>query len=114
MTRKVRVGAVLLFLALAACGRQTPADKTADQLDQAAEQSDPAAADVLENRADAIRANETASPSTLNMAVQNAMESAGNSQARTVDRQTPTPPSSRQAVPHGPGDPTPPPTTERR
>jgi hypothetical protein len=49
----MRALAPVLLLALAACtDQQSRAENTADQLENAAEQSDPAAAEVLENAAD--------------------------------------------------------------
>ena len=67
-------------LALAGCG--SAADKQADQLDNAAAQSDPAAAASLENSADAIRAN--GADGMLNeggSTAQDAMQEAGNAAA---------------------------------
>lgn len=59
------------LLALGACGgEQTAAENTADQLDQAAEQSDPAAAEVLENAADEVRDQNSLAPA--NQALENA------------------------------------------
>ncbi|MEW9855361.1 hypothetical protein [Novosphingobium sp. M1R2S20] len=51
-----------LALAVTACGEQDSADKVADQLDEAAEQSGPRAAEVIEDRADELRERETAAP----------------------------------------------------
>ncbi len=45
-------------LLLASCGGSSPADNTADQLENAAEQSTPGAAQVLENAADRIEDSE--------------------------------------------------------
>ena len=89
------------LLLLCACGGGG-GDTKADQLDAAAEQSDPAAAAVLQNAADAAREGNGAAP-------QQALEDAGNAQAATLP--TPTPPS-KQAQPHKPGDPVPPPQAE--
>jgi hypothetical protein len=62
-----------LLLALAACGgQQSPAENTADLLDEAAEQSDPAAAAVLENAADQVREQNSTAPA------QQALENAAN------------------------------------
>ena len=77
----------LLFLA--ACGQQS-ADQAA--LENAAEQSTPEAAAVLENAAEQ-GAN-----------VQEAMQAAGNAQAGAAQA-----PPAQQAKPHAPGDPVPPP-----
>ena len=75
--------AAALGLALAACGSDTPAENSADALEEAAEQSTPEAADVLENRADQIESQNVSDPA----AVQNALEEAGNAQAGAVNRQ---------------------------
>ena len=83
--------AVLLPLALAACGGNDAADNNAAALERAAEQSTPEAADLLRNAAD-----EGAD-------VQDAMQAAGNAQAAT-----PAPPA-LGAKPHAAGDPVPPP-----
>lgn len=61
---------------LAACGGG--GDAAADQLDNAAAQSDPAAAAVMANEADALRANGT---DDVDAAVQQAMDNAGAAQA---------------------------------
>jgi len=88
--------ALFSALALAACGGSNDAaEQAADQLDNAAEQSDPAAAQVLENAADQVR--ETDSPA----AAQNALQEAGNAQATTLP--TPqTPPPAKGAMPNQP------------
>ena len=65
------------FLALAACGgEQSAAENAADMLEDAAEMSNPAAAPVLENGADAIRERNDAA------AAQNVLQDAGNAQAK--------------------------------
>ena len=66
------------LLSLSACGGTGPAENTADRLEEAAEQSNPAAADVLENAADEIEAGNVESP---DRAAQQALERAGNAQA---------------------------------
>jgi len=74
-----------VLMLTAACGhRDAAAENTADLLDNAAEQSSPAAAAVLENEADAIRDNGTArgNVSDPNGTVQNAMQNAGNAASR--------------------------------
>ncbi|WP_129793385.1 hypothetical protein [Sphingosinicella sp. CPCC 101087] len=43
------------LLGLGACGTQSPAENAADSLEDAAEQSTPEAAGILENAADAAR-----------------------------------------------------------
>jgi hypothetical protein len=97
--------APLLLLAsslLAGCGGSgnSAADNEAAILDNAAEQSTPAGAAVLENSADQVRAGNG------QVSVQGAMEAAGNAQSAT-----PAPPS-QGAKPHAPGDPVPPPKTD--
>ncbi len=87
--------------ALAACS-ETPAEKTAEQLEEAAEQSDPAAAAVLEHRAEQVLEQNSTAPA------QGAMQAAGNAQIRGSNS-APAAPESRQAKPHAPGDPVPPP-----
>lgn len=89
-----------VFLALAACGGGQ-ADQTADKLEEAAEQSGPAAAAVLENSAESIREGET------DITAQEAMQRAGNAQAETVQPQEAPP--SMQAQPNRNGQQTPPP-----
>jgi PBP1b-binding outer membrane lipoprotein LpoB len=69
---------ILASLLLAACGsNSSTAESTADNLEAAADQSNPAAADVLENKADQIRETGTEDPA----AAQSALEAAGNAQA---------------------------------
>ena len=87
------------FLVLAACGGGGQAENTADRLEDAAEQSDPAAAPVLENAADAVREG--------NLNAQQALEQAGNAQAATVAGAEQAPPS-MQAQPNRTGQQTPP------
>lgn len=74
--------AILLAASLAACGDGGPRENTAEQLEEAAEQSDAAAAPILENAADRIREEETVPPDA---AAQNALARAGNAQAETVE-----------------------------
>lgn len=69
--------AVLSSLALVACGRETPAENTAEALEEAAEYSTPEAAEVLENSAEQVREENISDPD----AVQQALEAAGNAQA---------------------------------
>ena len=59
-------------LLLAACGGTSPQDNSAEALEEAAEVSDPAAAEVLENAAE------------NGMNPQEALQQAGNAQATTV------------------------------
>ena len=70
--------ALAALLALAACGGREPAENTADQLEDAAEQSTPAAADVLENAADRVEEGGVRDPDA---AAQEALNQAGNAQA---------------------------------
>ena len=73
------------LLLLAACGGGSEATSTADKLDQAAEQSDPAAAAVLENAADQARESGTNTAlGAPGSPAQDAMNAAGNAQAATV------------------------------
>jgi membrane-bound lytic murein transglycosylase B len=81
------------LLVLSACGGGE-AEKSADRLEEAAEQSDPAAAQVLQNAADEVSAG--------NISAQEAMQAAGNAQAETVA------PPSMQAQPNRAGQQTPP------
>jgi hypothetical protein len=87
---------------LAACGGPDNAvENTAASLDNAAEQSDPAAAAVLENRADQVLEQNSTAPA------QGALEAAGNAQAS--GNAGPMAPPAQQAKPHAAGDPVPPP-----
>ena len=97
-------------LGLVACGgQQTPAENTADALENAAEQSTPEAAAVLENQADQIRDSNVTQPiQEPGSAGQQALQDAGNAQAATA--QQPAPPA-QGAKPHAAGDPVPPPKT---
>jgi hypothetical protein len=90
------------ILLLAGCGSasQNPSENAADQLEEAAGQSDPAAAEVLQNQADAVREGKASA--------QNAMQDAGNAQAATVQTPSAVPPS-MQAQPNRTGQQVPPP-----
>ena len=70
------VALALAALALASCGggQQDPVENTAGQLEEAAEQSTPAAAEVLEERADAVREQNSLAPA------EGALDAAGNAQ----------------------------------
>jgi hypothetical protein len=72
-------------LMLAACGGQnSPAENVAENLEAAADQSDPAAAGVLDNAADAVRETEgTGVPANPEAMAQNAIEEAGNAQLQS-------------------------------
>lgn len=78
-------------LLLAGCGGQTsPAENAAENLEAAADQSDPAAAEVLDNAADAMRDREGSGvPANVGELEQNALSTAGNVQAQSneVDAQ---------------------------
>jgi hypothetical protein len=102
--------AALGALLVAGCGSKTPAENSADQLDRAADQSTPEAANVLENQADQIRAGNVSDPN----AAQNALQAAGNAQA-AARQSAPSMGATTQtggdvgAKPHRAGDPVPPP-----
>ncbi len=102
MTRLPAILPIVALLGLAACGGggESQAGNTAEALEQAAEQSDPAAAEVLENAADAVESG--------NMTAQDALQQAGNAQAGTLPQPQATPPS-MQAQPNRTGQQTPPP-----
>ncbi len=73
--------ALAASLILVACGgNDSPAEQRADSLEEAAEQSNPAAAEVLEERAEQIRESNIQNPS----ATQDALEAAGNAQAAGI------------------------------
>lgn len=82
MTRTGLASLVLIGM-LGACGHN---DKAADRLDNAAEQSTPAAAEVLHNQADQIRdqGGVSAPVNQAGSAVQQAMQKAGNAQAAAL------------------------------
>lgn len=65
------------LIALVACGSQTPAENKAEQLENAAGQSTPAAADVLENAAEAIEDGNAVDP---DVAAEDALNQAANAQ----------------------------------
>jgi hypothetical protein len=62
--------------ALVACGQDTPAENTAEALEEAAEYSTPEAAEVLENAAEQVREENITDPD----AAQQALNAAGNAQ----------------------------------
>lgn len=103
---------------LAACsgGTSDQAEAQADKLDNAAEQSTPEAAAVLENQADAIRENGASGAiGAPGSTVQNAMTQAGRTQADSTPAPAPQPkPQSQQAIPHGADKGTPPEKTGTR
>ncbi|HEX9955143.1 MAG TPA: hypothetical protein VGB48_08020 [Allosphingosinicella sp.] len=100
--------AFALAFALAACGGSSEADNTAAALEDAASQSTPEGAAVLENAADQIREqNVTAPIAEPGSPGQQALQAAGNAQANA--KSAPAPQPSQGAKPHAPGDPVPPP-----
>jgi hypothetical protein len=69
---------LIALLALAACGEnQSPTENTAEQLEEAADQSTDPAAEVLENAADRIEGGNAQNAAS---AAQEALEKAGNAQ----------------------------------
>ena len=99
---------IALAFALAACGGSTEADNTAAALEDAASQSTPEAAAVLENAAEQIQEqNVTAPISQPGSPGQQAMQAAGQAQAKA--NAAPKAPPSQGAKPHAKGDPVPPP-----
>ena len=74
MNRIATILAAALALTACSSGNDNPVENTAAQLDNAAEQSDPAAAAVLENRADQVLEQNSTSPA------QGALEAAGAAQ----------------------------------
>jgi hypothetical protein len=112
--------AALLILAACSGGTSDQAEAQADTLDNAAEQSTPEAAEILENQADAIRANGAEGAiGQPGSTVQDAMAKAGeaqatNIQADAVQMPIPGPKPSQQAVPHGAEKGNPRPKTETR
>jgi hypothetical protein len=108
MIRTAPAFALAAAFALSACGGNTEADNTAAALKDAASQSTPEAAAVLENAADRIEdQNVTAPISQPGSPGQQAMEAAGKAQAKVTA--TPVAPKSQGAKPHAKGDPVPPP-----
>ena len=95
--------------ALAGCGGESRNENAAEALEQAAEQSTPAAADVLENAADGLREGDADAPASVDAA----MREAGAAQIEAVRPPPPQKaPPRQQAKPHAKGDPVPPPTIE--
>ncbi|MDB5684021.1 MAG: hypothetical protein JWM75_1719 [Sphingomonas bacterium] len=79
---KIAVPALAALLVLGGCGgQQSPAEQTAENLEAAADQSDPAAAEVLDNAADTVRdQGESGVPNNAAATAQEALEQAGNAQ----------------------------------
>ena len=106
MKQLASVAVLLAALGLAACGPQSPAENTAEALENAAEHSTPEAAAVLENAAEEIReSNSTAPISEPGSPGQKALEQAGAAQAPSKAPASPP----VGAKPHAKGDPVPPP-----
>jgi hypothetical protein len=100
--------AAFAALLVAGCGGgKKAADNSADQLEKAAGQSTPEAANVLDNEAQQIRAQNISDPN----AAQGAMQAAGNAQTRqpAAGSGRPKAPPMAGAKPHRTGDPVPPP-----
>ena len=93
---------------LSACG-----SNTSSKLEEAAEQSDPAAANVLLDQANAIEEQgDSGSLSDPNSPAQQALEAAGNAAAQTAPAQPQQPAPATGAKPHAAGEPVPPPQVE--
>lgn len=110
---------LIALLTLSACGGASDqADAQADKLDNAAEQSTPEAAAVLENQADMIRENGAAGAAGQpGSSVQQAVEKAGEAQTTNAIGAAPAPsatPQSKQALPHGAEKGNPPPKTDTK
>lgn len=76
--KHLSIAAAAGFMALAGCG----GNEASETLEEAAEQSTPAAAAVLENRADALEGQDyNGSLSAPDSPVQDAMQDAGNASA---------------------------------
>jgi hypothetical protein len=101
----VHAAAFAAIALLSACGGDT-----SSKLEQAAEQSDPAAANVLLDQANAIEGQgDSGSLSDPNSPAQQALEAAGNAAAETTPSQPQQPGSATGAKPHAAGEPVPPP-----
>ena len=112
--RQIALLPLLLLAAACSGGASDTNEAQADKLDNAAEQSTPEAAEVLEQQAGDIRANgaegQMGQPGST---VQDAMAKAG--EAQTTNAATPAPaptPQSKQALPHGAEKGNPPPKTD--
>ena len=106
-----RLAALVLPLSLAACsGGGDKAEQTADQLEKAADQSDPTSAAVLEDAADQVRqTGNTAALSDPNSPTQKALEDAaamnptGVGSNVTITAGPPPAPPPKQAIPNRDG-----------
>jgi hypothetical protein len=91
MRKTLTTMTTLAALALGACSsepapapEQTSADQVADTLDQAAQQSDPKAAEVIKQRADELRGSgAVAPPGQPGSYAQDTMQEAGAAAAQT-------------------------------
>ena len=81
---------MILLLALAACGGGGEAENVADRLDEAAEQSDPAAAEILEDAAGEVR--EQDDPAAANQAMDRAGAASAAEAGATGGAQDTSPP----------------------
>jgi hypothetical protein len=90
---------------LSACG-----SNASSKLEEAAEQSDPAAANVLLEQANVIdQQGDSGSLSDPNSPAQQALEQAGNAAAQATPSHSQQPAPATGAKPHAAGDPVPPP-----
>ena len=78
---KAAIAAATAYLLLAACGPKTAGEATADNLHNAADQSGPAAAQVLDNAADNV--SDVTEPDAANAMANQALNDAGNAQTAT-------------------------------
>ena len=93
---------------LFACG-----SNTSSKLEEAAEQSDPAAANVLLDQANAIEEQgDSGSLSDPNSPAQQALQAAGNAAAQATPPAAQPPGPATGAKPHAAGEPVPPPQVE--
>lgn len=108
----IRFAAIAAALSLVACGGGEPADRAAGRLEEAASQSDPAAAEILENAADQIAEQDAMSAGAANAASDAAMRDAGNAQAAIVPPSpAPAPAGAKAGSPRASGT-MPPPKTD--
>lgn len=114
--RHLALAPLLIFAAACSGGSSDVSEAQADKLDNAAEQSTPEAAEVLEQQADAIRANGAeGAMGQPGSTVQDAMAKAGEAQATNAADPAPAPtPQSKQALPHGAEKGNPPPKTDTK
>jgi hypothetical protein len=81
---KTAMTAVAALLLVTACGPKTAGEATADNLHAAADQSNPAAAQVLDNAADNV--SDVNEPDAANAMANQALNDAGNAQSATPPR----------------------------